>query len=612
VPIEDKLKNVTDSIVKIFNADFCRIWLIRPGDKCQQGCIQAEVREGPYVCRSHDKCLHLVASSGCDTPQDRARYDRVPFGCYKMGRIASGQEHKFLTNDIQNDPQIHDHQWARQLGLKSSAGYQLKVEGGQTLGVMALFSKRPIQDSEDVMLDGISSSIALAVQEFVTAQSVRESEEKYRGLFENSRDAIMVVEPYTLKFTSCNQAAVELFRAGTKENLIKLGTWDVSTEYQPDGSLSSRKIQGINEIVLQKGTHFFEWTHKRMDGKEFPSVVLLARMEKQGKVSIQSTIRDITEQKWAENELIKANQSLEEANKGLKELQGQIIQSEKMAAVGQLAAGVAHEMNNPIGFVASNFETLENYMAKFKKLITMYAELDGEIKKSSDVELVAKNEAIDKARKELKIDFILEDIGSLFDESKEGLNRVTKIIQSLRDFSRIDQVTDICEFNLNEGIQDTLVVAKNEIKYDCDIKTEFSEIPTILCNSGQINQVILNILVNAAQAIKSQNRGEKGNIAIKTYKVDENVICEIADDGPGIPPEIITKVFDPFFTTKPVGKGTGLGLSISRDIIVKHKGELLVDSSVGKGTKFTIKLPINAEFSEPNEELIDEAVGDFT
>ena len=193
----------------------------------------------------------------------------------------------------------------------------------------------------------------------------------------------------------------------------------------------------------------------------------------------------------------------------------------------------------------------------------------------------------------MKIGFVLEDIGALFEESKEGLTRVTKIIQNLRDFSRIDQAEAFDEYDLNHGIEATLIVARNAIKYHADVVTEFSDIPHIPCNASQINQVFLNILVNAAQAIESQQRETNGSIKIKTSSDDTHVICKIIDDGPGILPENIEKIFDPFFTTKPAGKGTGLGLSVSYDIIVrKHKGELLVKSEVGKGTEFTIKLPI--------------------
>ena len=194
----------------------------------------------------------------------------------------------------------------------------------------------------------------------------------------------------------------------------------------------------------------------------------------------------------------------------------------------------------------------------------------------------------------------------MFDDSREGLDRITEIVQNLRDFSRIDQPGNRNEYNINKGIENTLVVAKNEIKYSADVKTDFSEVPPIFCHSSQINQVFLNILVNAAQAIKDQERDDNGTITIRTYATETEVVCEISDDGPGIPPDKLSKIFDPFFTTKPVGKGTGLGLSISHDIIVKkHNGEFFVESTVGEGTKFTIKLPISTKENDEQEIMTD-------
>ena len=250
-------------------------------------------------------------------------------------------------------------------------------------------------------------------------------------------------------------------------------------------------------------------------------------------------------------------------------------------------------MNTPVGFVASNFETLQKYFKKFKTLLEMHAELGRMILTADKAQQTAKLTEINKAATDMKIGFILEDIGALFEESTEGLTRVTKIVQNLRDFSRIDHAEAFDEFDLNHGIEATLIVARNAIKYHADVVTEFADIPHIPCNASQINQVFLNILVNAAQAIESQHRETNGSIKIKTSSDDTHIICKIIDDGPGIPADIIEKIFDPFFTTKPVGKGTGLGLSVSYDIIVrKHKGELLVKSEVGKGTEFTIKLPL--------------------
>ncbi|MDP2929649.1 MAG: PAS domain-containing protein [Candidatus Omnitrophota bacterium] len=164
-PLENKLKTITDGIVRIFDADFCRIWLIQPGDLCGKGCIHAEVKEGAHVCRFRAKCLHLVTSSGRYTHIDGRGHARVPFGCYKIGLVASGEEHKFLTNDVVNGHRVHNREWARELGLVSFAGYQLRIPGGETIGVLALFAKHPILLTEDAMLDSLSTTAAFVVQQ---------------------------------------------------------------------------------------------------------------------------------------------------------------------------------------------------------------------------------------------------------------------------------------------------------------------------------------------------------------------------------------------------------------------------------------------------------------
>ena len=323
--------------------------------------------------------------------------------------------------------------------------------------------------------------------------------------------------------------------------------------------------------------------------------------------AILSSGEDITDRKQVEEAARLAYNKLQNAHKELKEMQSQVVQSEKLASIGQLAAGVAHEMNTPVGFVASNFQTLESYIGKFKSLLEMYGDVFDHLKTLKKTEILDRAIAISKFCKDMKIDFILKDIKELFSDSKEGLDRVTSIIQNLKDFSRVDRTEDFGEYCLNTGIETTLVVARNELKYDANVKTEFSEIPPICCNSGQINQVFLNILLNAAQAIRAQEREGMGNITIQTYATEDEVVCEISDDGPGIAPDKLSKIFDPFFTTKPTGKGTGLGLSVSCDIIVnKHGGKLLVDSTVGKGAKFTIKLPINKKEPEGKKETEDD------
>lgn len=299
--------------------------------------------------------------------------------------------------------------------------------------------------------------------------------------------------------------------------------------------------------------------------------------------------------------VLRQNQALAQALQKLKETQGHLIQQEKMAGIGQLAAGVAHEINNPLGFVNSNFETLSEYVGRLSDVLQLYRKLPQVLKDAalSNPELQNSLDEIAALERKKKLDFILDDLASLFSESRDGLERVAKIIRALRAFSRIDVKNQLEDYDLNEGLETTLIVARNEIKYVAEIKTAFGDVPMIKALGGQVNQVLLNLIVNAAQAIKNSGISD-GAITLETFASAEDVGCRITNNGPAIPLEIQKRIMEPFFTTKPVGQGTGLGLSISYDIIVKqHGGELSFISNESSGTTFTLKLPretkINSE-----------------
>ena len=251
-----------------------------------------------------------------------------------------------------------------------------------------------------------------------------------------------------------------------------------------------------------------------------------------------------------------------------------------MASVGQLAAGVAHEINNPIGYVNSNLGTLNGYLEDLFEVIATYKEMENSV---ADSTALARVKAV---KSKVDLEFLKEDVLSLMNESREGITRVKKIVQDLKDFSRADLSDEWHFANLHQGLDSTLNVAKNEIKYKADVKKEYGDIPEVECLSSQLNQVFMNLLVNAAHAIE-----EQGTITIRTGQQGEEVWVEIADTGKGISPENLKKIFDPFFTTKPVGQGTGLGLSLSYGIIQKHHGRIYVKSEVGKGATFTLWLP---------------------
>lgn len=289
-------------------------------------------------------------------------------------------------------------------------------------------------------------------------------------------------------------------------------------------------------------------------------------------------------------ELQEQNKMLEEALSQLKEAQVQLLQAEKMASLGQLAAGVAHEINNPIGFVNSNLGTLKKYLSALQK----YCHAMDRILIGGNDEAI---EDLARLKKTKKIDFILDDITSVIKESLEGTGRVKAIVHDLRDFSHQDQ-EGLIEYDLNKGIKSTLNIVWNELKYRAEVIEELGEIPPVKCYPQQINQVFMNLLVNAAQAIS-----EKGNISVRSYAQGDEVCVEVGDNGIGISPENLTKIYEPFFTTKDVGKGTGLGLSISYRIVEKHGGKIEVDSEEGVGTTFRIRLLIDGPQPEAEREI---------
>jgi PAS domain S-box-containing protein len=294
------------------------------------------------------------------------------------------------------------------------------------------------------------------------------------------------------------------------------------------------------------------------------------------------TTQDVSERKQAEEELRKSNDELAAANRQLHDTQNLLLQSDKMASVGQLAAGVAHEINNPIGYVNSNLGTLDRYLKDLIELVSIYEEME---KAVADDAVLAQVSAL---KNKVDLGFMKTDVMSLMSESREGILRVKKIVQDLKDFSRGDSSDEWQRVNLHQGLDSTINVASNEIKYKADVKKEYGDIPDVECLPSQLNQVFMNLLVNAAQAI-----GEQGTITLRTGRQGDEVWVEVADTGKGIAPEHISRIFDPFFTTKPVGKGTGLGLSLSYGIVQKHHGRIEVNSELNKGTSFKVWLPVH-------------------
>lgn len=288
---------------------------------------------------------------------------------------------------------------------------------------------------------------------------------------------------------------------------------------------------------------------------------------------------DVTEKATAQEKLALRNRELEAA-------QQQLVQSEKLASIGQLAAGVAHEINNPIGYVHSNIGTLQTYIAELMQLLDAY-------------EAQPDSLGVQALRQKIDVAYLREDIPLLIRESQEGITRVKKIVQDLKDFSRVDSSQEWQRADLHHGIDSTLNIVSNEIKYKADVVKQYGQLPSVQCLPSQLNQVFMNLLINAAHAMGAQ----RGCITIRTGTLDDKVWLEFEDNGSGIPPELQKKIFDPFFTTKPVGKGTGLGLSLSYGIVQKHHGVVTVRSEVDKGTVFRIVLPVAQVPNTPAKEM---------
>lgn len=343
----------------------------------------------------------------------------------------------------------------------------------------------------------------------------------------------------------------------------------------------ARIIHDTGEINLYKqGERYFNYIiYDRNSAVEAQqkSVIILQ--------DITELMQLTSELESSRNVLKNKNIELEQAYSALKSAQSQLLQQEKMASIGQLAAGIAHEINNPTGFIMSNLNTLLKYIDRIKEFVNHQTETLQALSK----DLNNKSDYMDKLneiRKTTRFDYVMSDIGNLINESIEGADRIKRIVQDLKSFSRVDEAEYIAA-DINAGLESTMNIIWNELKYKATVRKQYGDIPMTKCNLRQLNQVFMNLLINAAQAIEKH-----GEIDIRTWHEKGSIYISISDTGCGIEEDKINRIFEPFFTTKEVGKGTGLGLSIAYDIIKKHNGDIKVDSKPKKGTTFTIKIPV--------------------
>ncbi|ATB26873.1 PAS domain-containing sensor histidine kinase [Melittangium boletus] len=339
-------------------------------------------------------------------------------------------------------------------------------------------------------------------------------------------------------------------------------------------------------MVMTQGPQYYELRSMRTSPDEVIAIVRNITERKLTEFRLLQQEEELRRHRDSLEELVRIrSEKLLRATLDLEEQQAQLVQSEKMASLGQMAAGVAHEINNPVSYVMSNLGTLDQYVSALMPLMEMLRELTSEGSGEPSPELL---ERMRELWRQEDVDYLLGDTPQLIEESLGGTRRIKEIVQSLRSFAREDtgepQLVDV-----NEELASTLKIVWNELKYKCEVKRDFGPLPLVSCHPTQIAQVFTNLLVNAAQAIET-----RGEIRIRTRQEGGEVVVEIADTGKGMTQETLTKLFTPFFTTKPRGQGTGLGLSVSYGIITRHQGRIDVQSEPGKGSTFTIRLPATA------------------
>ncbi|MBM2837738.1 MAG: Response regulator [Deltaproteobacteria bacterium] len=351
-------------------------------------------------------------------------------------------------------------------------------------------------------------------------------------------------------------------------------------------------IEVINKVIGSLFDKVDEDTLVTMAGQIAVAVdnAKMAEDLKRSKEQIEGYSKNLEEMVY------KRTGELQKINMELKAAQAQLLQTEKLSSLGQLAAGIAHEINNPIGFINSNLRTMGEYREDLMRLIEKYEALANNIKSSNNDLLSSMVDDLADTKMEIRFDFIMSDFSKLIQESRDGAFRVYKIVRDLRGFARADDA-ERKFVDIHASLDSTLNIVWNELKYKADVIMDYGDIPEVECLPTQLNQVFMNILVNAAHSIKN-----RGKITIKTYSEGERVFVEISDTGAGIPEGNLTKIFDPFFTTKEPGKGTGLGLSIVYGIIKKHNGEIKVKSKLGEGTTFIIELPVKMAAPEGGKE----------
>ncbi|MCK9572498.1 MAG: PAS domain S-box protein, partial [Candidatus Omnitrophica bacterium] len=651
--LEEKLKIITDGVVDIFEADFSRIWLMESADRCNSGCLHAAVTEGAHKCVNRDQCLHLVSSSGRYAHIDGGAHARVPFGCYKIGGIASGEYPSFLTNNVTDDPRVHDHLWAAKLGLVSFAGFRLGLSEGKTIGVLALFSKHAISSEEYSLLEVISKITIRIIKFSQEEEKLKNNEEKFRVIYEGSKDARMILTEKG--YLDCNKRALEMFGFESVAEFKKVHPADISPQFQPDGSDSYAASMKYIQAAFQSGYSSFEWMHRRKDGRDFPTEVLLSKFRLTDGEYIQATVRDITQRKQAEERIEQAVEEWERTFNAISDLIfiqdknftiirinnacATALKVKPEAIIGKRCFEVFHNLKHPwpscptVKMQSDNISHSEEVddpyigvplLVTVSPIFNAKGEFVGSVHVARDI---TERKNVEKALREIidmKTDFtsmvshelrtplaaikegisivldgtsgaISKDQKEFLDIAKRNVDRLARLINDILDFQKLESgkmVFNLQDNDLNEVVKEAGKTMRS-IAEQKNLKFELElddKLPKIKFDRDKIIQVLTNLINNAVKFT------EHGSIKIETTRADNSLIVLIKDTGIGIKESDIPLLFVRFkqlnsgMTRKP--GGTGLGLSICKDIVEKHNGKIWLESKIGVGSTFGFTLPI--------------------
>ena len=573
-----KLKLITDGVVEIFDADFCRIWITQPGDLCDSGCMHAEVKEGPHVCRYRDRCLRLMASSGRYTHVDGEVHRRVPFGCYKIGRVASGDDSKFLTNEAQTDPRVHNHEWTKELGLVSFAGYQLRPPGGETIGVLALFAKHKVTPEEDSLLESLGSTAAQMIQKARAEDEAIQQNRFLTSVLESLNHPFMVLHAHDYSVLMANTAARRCGPPNAK-------TCHGVSHHRDTPCDTAEHVCPLNEVKRTGRPVTVEHLHRAPDGSPQPAEVHSHPIfDETGQVvHVIEYSLDITDRKRAQARL--------------EAMQQKLVESSRKAGMAEVATGVLHNVGNVLNSVNVSASVVVDKVRRSKAHgLAKVAELVGQHTQDLDKFITEDERGKNLPR------FLATLAETVSDEQTVMLNELqslTKNIEHIKTIVATQQsyagASGLVEStSLNDLLKDALRMSESSFeRHAVHVEQDIAELPPIEVDKQKLLQILINLIRNAKHSVVERGEDDRRLTLRAAITDDDHVRIEVADNGMGIAPENLTRIFAHGFTTKQAKGGRGFGLHHSALIAKEMGGSLTADSDgPGKGATFTIELPL--------------------